>query len=536
MADYTLTVLDVVGIQDYIFGSNKLRENVGASQLVEAATSKWVAEALGVENLGAIQGPSPAGWTDTVSLVYRGGGNVVLLFRGESSGEMAHRVVSDLSRLVVTRAPGLELAVAHHGFEWSEPIGGRAGVYARLMDKLATTKQRRRSVPLLGQSVTLNCRSTGLPAVSFDPVENHPVSADIRAKVDPGALQAADQRLWKFLGSEVQREYAFRADFDKLGRSYGESSYLAVVHADGNGMGARFKELVEGFSEAKENGECLRALGILSQAVERAGQTALCETIAYLVNAFKDPRRNAAEDGLMALLHDLARDEEGRPVLPWRPLVFGGDDVTFVCDGRLGLGLAATYLQKFEEAAKELPDRKEPAYACAGVAVVKAHYPFARAYALSEQLAQSAKQVLRDAERAGSALDWHFAATGISGPLGDLRHRGYQTDAGHLTMRPVSLDEGGFGGEGWRSWLSFTTLTHTLTTHEDWKGRCNKIIGLREILRRGPEATKRYLTQYGMRQLPPTPQFGSDMREKGWDDGRCGYFDAIEALDFYLAL
>ncbi|RIK33022.1 MAG: hypothetical protein DCC57_25415 [Chloroflexi bacterium] len=38
---YTLTVVDLSGIQDYVFGSNRLAENVGASALVEQATHQW---------------------------------------------------------------------------------------------------------------------------------------------------------------------------------------------------------------------------------------------------------------------------------------------------------------------------------------------------------------------------------------------------------------------------------------------------------------------------------------------------------------
>ena len=41
-----VTVLDTTGIQPYIFGSNRLRENVGASYLVSQATDEWVKEVL----------------------------------------------------------------------------------------------------------------------------------------------------------------------------------------------------------------------------------------------------------------------------------------------------------------------------------------------------------------------------------------------------------------------------------------------------------------------------------------------------------
>ena len=42
MRKFTVTVLDTTGIQPYIFGSNRLRENIGASYLVSEATDDWV--------------------------------------------------------------------------------------------------------------------------------------------------------------------------------------------------------------------------------------------------------------------------------------------------------------------------------------------------------------------------------------------------------------------------------------------------------------------------------------------------------------
>lgn len=38
MTQFWLVIVDTTGIQSYIFGSNRLRENVGASYLVHQAT------------------------------------------------------------------------------------------------------------------------------------------------------------------------------------------------------------------------------------------------------------------------------------------------------------------------------------------------------------------------------------------------------------------------------------------------------------------------------------------------------------------
>jgi hypothetical protein len=110
-------------------------------------------------------------------------------------------------------------------------------------------------------------------------------------------------------------------------------------------------------------------------------------------------------------------------------LVYGGDDVTFVCDGRLGLALAALYLEKFEQ---HTASDDEQFFACAGVSIAKAHYPFARSYSLSNELCKSAKQLVRSNDQSASAIDWHLAASGLLGSLKEIRQREYHVPYGSV--------------------------------------------------------------------------------------------------------
>jgi len=558
MTDMALTVLDTTGIQEYIFGSNRLRENVVASYLVECATGTWVAETLPQpHNLTADlhvrdEAPLEAQTDRQAEVIYRGGGNVVILFRSHNPHQdaltLARETVGKLSRILLERAPGLHLAAAHAPFTWSQDaIGGENGVYVRVMQHLAQTKQRRRSsLGLTGQSVTLTCRSTGLPAVDHDPEEpTRPVSAAVAAKVDPDRRDEADARLKDLLSKakindETIEKYAFSRDFDDLGRAKGEISYIAVVHADANNMGQRFEAVLGKYVQARDNRRCVNALRNLSNSLNTAGATALQTTVRRMMDAFKEEHFQTFCTGLPTRR---TRDGQRKPVLPFRPLVFGGDDVTFVCDGRLGLTLAATYLEQFRQAAQKLSDGKQ-AYACAGIAIVKTHYPFARAYALCDDLCSSAKRFVRDIFPSGDgvALDWYFATTGITADLDDLRERYYQVpgipsqndqpEMGYLDMRPVVLD-----GPGWRTWHNFDQTVQTLLYAEAWRERRNKVIALREALRDGGAETERFRVMYGVDNLPRLDYVADHTyRRTGWIGDRCAYFDAIEALDCYLPL
>lgn len=579
MDEFVLTILDVSGIQDYIFGSNKLRENIGASHLVEQTGGRFLYEALnkaGIShNLVArdYENKNDIEITDRAledheqqqedheqqqaEVIYRGGGNIVALFLSEP---IAKKAVREISQRLLYDAPGLEIVATHYPLKDTPAIGGTDGAYNRLLAKLNCVKQQRSSsVPLLGLSVTLTCRSTGLPAVSFDK-EGRAISAEIEAKIK--FVKEANQRLRNFLRT-IADDYTFSDDFDDFGRSRGENSYVAVVHADGNGMGKRFKQLVDQYPNKDQNRACITALRGFSNAVEATGREALRTTVKRLVETLsvwglekhqfiKDLQHKKDE-----------QDGQRKYILPVRPLVFGGDDVTFVSDGRLGLALAAAYLKAFTQESRRvfdtlkrffeehnihLTDSKvlDPVYASTGIAIVKTHYPFRRAYGLSDDLCSNAKSELRKHKREhASALDWHFATTGITASLGEIRSRDYQSKeggnlskkGGNLTMRPVTLDKPGIEEEEpWRTWQNFTTLVDTFKNKEPWCDRHNKVVALREALREGSSAVERFRTNYSVALLPELASGSNQIQRTGWSHKRCGYFDAIEALDLYLPL
>ena len=128
MARYTVTVVDTTQIQDYVFGSNRLQENIGASELVRLATGEWALKAVmdvAAENNVA----DPVGKknfkieeiTDAkaAEVIYSGGGNMVVIFSDE---DMAQRFAGKLTRKVLQCAPELSLVIAHdNNFIWDRP-------------------------------------------------------------------------------------------------------------------------------------------------------------------------------------------------------------------------------------------------------------------------------------------------------------------------------------------------------------------------------------------------------------------------------
>lgn len=573
MMERTLTLLEITGIQPYIFGSNQLAQNIGASELVARATTRKV-----VDTLQELQWSSNIYWKDDdtifgpgvqyntnslgdnlrVEVVYAGGGNAMLLFREMQD---ARNFIRKLTRYLVENAPGLRLVAAHSTYNHATNI--LSDVHHALRGTLAHRKHDHAvSAPLLGLGVTATCVYTGLPAIGFDDDErivgrdavekiqqysgayqHRHIAAEVAAKLK--AERAGKRRLDSVL-PQVKGDfgYDFIYDFDEIG-DHDESSYIAVVHADGNRMGERFDEIRHANTSANKNDDYIKALRDFSLKIRRRAKRALSETVDYLFASLDSGDGNGRFGGVVRT----PRNRSGDPVLPFRPIVFGGDDITFVCDGRLGLDLAAYYLKAF--CREDDPDERlvgGPVSARAGVAVVKTHYPFSRAYDLAEELARQAKSAIstfNPQKKQSMVIDWHFATTGMLFPIAEIRKKEYQDNKDRsLLMRPVTLDT---NATTWRTWKTFRSLVDTFQhggqnddDHDDngnkWQGMRNKVLALREALREGETAVELFLAMHSQVDELPTIEGKPDMALRGWQAGECGYFDAIEAIDFFVSL
>jgi hypothetical protein len=549
-----LVVVDTMQIQPYIFGSNRLRENVGASYLVDVATRDWAFKAVkdavpGETNIGSDNELIDDAWIENgldAEVLYAGGGNFVVLFGGddERAEKIAKEFNARLSEHVLREAPGLQLAIAGLKVSWHEDAL-RARLY-EVFHMLAVQKRKHAwSAPLLGLSVTASCRSTSLPATGLVPgIRGEPgylASDEIQAKVNVAWPQGsdtslADERLQKVIGRAG--EYRYPADFEDMGATPGEYSHIAIVHADGNGMGQHMRDISAPYKTKDKNRAFVLAVRDFSISVQEASRQALKAVLDRLKRAIDESGGTSIvhpnED--MSIEIKLASGKNGY-YIPFRPIVFGGDDVTFVCDGRLGLSLATMYLQEFKQrtAAANLGENDGGLTACAGAAIVKSHYPFARAYALAEELTRSAKSYRTDEKIAGSCLDWHFALSGLGGSITEIRNREYKVRAGDwLTLRPVTLATNPKHSQ--RAWLVVSEGIKAFQK-EEWAGRRNKIKALRDALREGPAAVEHFRTAFNKGdELPEVLPGMGGWPSTGWHGQYCGYFDAIELVDWFVPL
>jgi hypothetical protein len=447
-----------------------------------------------------------------------------------------------LSAELLCHAPGLTVVMAVESFDWQTSL---VVALEKVMQQLAEKKKWRvGNQALLGLSVTAACQSTGLPAnindfVPWGDLEaeaRRTISAEVYAKQqqnrDAKARLHNELMVAQALTADERHllaQFDFPDDFDDLGRTKGEESYIGVVHADGNSIGKRLAEIADTCKElcGDDNRHYIKQLRQFSDEANHAGLAALREVILAVATWYND-------EGGEQPAH--VANGNGKNYLPIRPIVFGGDDVTFVCDGRIALQCAQLFLTAF---GRQTILGKQ-AIAGAGVAIVKVHYPFALAYHLAEALTKSAKAAY---QRQEPALDWHLAQSGLFGGLDEIRRQEYGNAQHHsLLMRPLTLAS---PTPHWQSWQNFTVLLSAFqqeqevpTTHssvsvagETWSR--SKLMELRSALREALEAentTAVELFTQRYRSLPPVAQTQPASQLTGWQDYQCVYYDAIEML------
>lgn len=522
MAQYLLSLIETSSIQGFIFGSNNLRENIGASELVRLATAGWAVATLGQVTPRHNVDPDTekflvgqrieAGQLDA-EVIFMGGGGMAVLFAGDDPDTLAKDFVYRLSRQVVLSAPGLGITATHIPVDFDGD-----SLYDKKLEAQVLIQQAAHpgSVPVLGLGVTVADTSTGWPTIDFTSgAVREPASAQRLAKME--AADDATRRLRNSLAQVHQAGYRFTDNLDELGGKPGEESYIAVVHIDGNGMAERRQQIEKEFVGKKgsaTNRAYIEVTRTFSEKLKEAGNQALQKMIGEVL-----PYAPPASD---------------RPVFPVRPIVYGGDDTTWVCDGPLGLELAVLYLQAFEQ--QQLSDGR-PGYASAGVAIVKKHYPFSRAYQLSEELRGAARDRVKAVlnSKYGSAIDWHITAGGLLGDLESIREREYRVDKDELTMRPLLV---GLDDQDHRDWGAFLKVWSEFNQRE-WRQSRNKRAALRDVLRQGENAVEQFRHAYGKNGQPlELPQVGKPsvgangwIPQKGESPKRCLHFDALEALD-----
>lgn len=418
-----LVLIETSGNQNYIFATNKLRENVGASELISNVGKK-----VGEVAKEAARNASEQSGSGKVDLIVATSGKALLLV---PELETAKRIVGEVTQHFLKEAPGLDVRGAICEV-------GQKHIHQVVKDVHRRHEQLRVCVPgpverFQRLPVVAECSTSGLPAARCER-QRGPGELGEFSAVSWAKRQAAEQG-WERL-RDMAGGIPLARSLDQLDRLE-EVEWLAVVHADGNGFGKmflNFDRLVKALTSSDDNEIYKRLLHDFSKSLDEIAKAAFQSALEVVFELWQQ--------------RQVARATPGK-FLPVVPLVVGGDDLTVVCDGKLAIPFTTAYLQAFEEqTAKEgvvgdLAEKRETPIrrlgACAGVAIIKPHFPFYAAYGLAEELLKSAKVVKSKLnDWPCSALDVHVLYDASGPELKRIRTE-WTLDGDHtlLTSRPL---------------------------------------------------------------------------------------------------
>jgi len=405
-------VIETGANQRYVFSSNRRRQNIGASELIRRLGEEWVPESA-----------NRCGLTEE-ELVISSSGRALLL----CTPDKARAVIREVTMRALQEAPGLQA----WGTVCSVPVGEAP---AASLDRVYREHAAARSL-IPGPEV----RDARLPILAADSFYGQPVASvesrngaierfGRRASSADAAALDARRRLARRLDDELRgsseagnaeiEHPASAALLDEASLRRGEDvvddGRVAVVHADGNGIGALFMSL--GSLPAEDFAPRTRDL---SKALDAITWAALARAVDETHQAL-NPHLRESEPSSVDATSAQVDAMPPRTVTGWiLPVLVGGDDLTVIVAGRAAYRFTVAFLRAFEAAAaandtitgllddlRGTPGAPDRLTAAAGIAAVDSHHPFSHAYELSEELCNSAKRTVRALDKPRSALDVH---------------------------------------------------------------------------------------------------------------------------------
>lgn len=456
-APQAIFAFDAKGIQGFVFRTDKLKQMIGASELIAGLSDHVLTTAL--RHLGFVEN------TDWIRL-RRSGGAVRLLFLAKNK---ADELAGIWPLIASCFAPGLHVVTTV------------VEITTGVLDALeATERDLRRKMQLLDADLPeagplgIRNRRSGLPATT---AANEFADASTSRKL--AATPDAQANLLRgLIGSSSPAAVPPRAgfspgqiwpvEFDDIVAN-GES-YLAVVHADGNGVGQFVIALIKQLRRKTEP-EQIACYADFSEGLARASRGALAEALKPILRDWEDEKEACR------------RAHKPAPKIPLRPLICAGDDLTVVLRGSDALRFTSDYLRAFERTAGNLLSEDSlkglslsALKACAGIAYVHRQHPFARAYGVAESLAAFAKV---ETQRLHSALAFVRLTDTTPESFHQVLDEQLTLATGsRLTMNPYLVNTSGPGShKSVRELMGLATLFSEIQKNRIPRGSFREVIG-----------------------------------------------------------
>jgi len=209
----------------------------------------------------------------------------------------------------------------------------------------------------------------------------------------------------------------------------GQDQFLALIKADGDGMGAMVSRLKWG-----ELAAALK-LGSAEEALER---------FSTRVDEVQNEALKAAVDGRL-----VGQDGRGK-FFPVVPIIRAGEDTAILCRRDLAMTVALCFGEEYAQRAADDPilqtalevsGTKEKLTLSFGVLFAKQGYPFEVMWELAEELLHNAKTARKRRKVREGLIDFFWFASSGRADIKSLRSASSISEDGKLFTRPWTLQE-----------------------------------------------------------------------------------------------
>ncbi len=298
----------VQGIQEFIFKTNKLKEIIGASKIVE--------------DMDKIDFQEKYNLKEKPEKLLQAAGNIRLRFNNKEDLE---KVVKNFPKDIMLEAYGITISQA----------------------VVSDTNDYKKDSMELERKLKIQRNKVSLPLdFYFNILKQNPRTA--LPLINKEEDKATAQKIEKF---EVYAKKESKNTIFNIEDLSNNKNKIAIIHADGNGLGNIVKELDEN--------EIIKFSEKLDKATKEA----------YKI----------ASEGISQI----------------RKVILGGDDLTVIIDANEALKFTKIFLEEFEKNTKRIYKNYDLT-ACAGITYCNEKYPFHYAVKLAEELCSYAKKDSKD--------------------------------------------------------------------------------------------------------------------------------------------
>ncbi|MFA7090825.1 MAG: hypothetical protein WC149_03115 [Arcobacteraceae bacterium] len=300
----------VQGIQEFIFKTNKLKEIIGASKIVE--------------ELDNIEFKKEYALSEEPEVLLKAAGNIRLVFQNKEDLE---KVVRSFPKVMMLNAYGITISQA-------VVVLNDYKKDSKELEKRLKIQRNKVSAPLdFHFNILKQNPRTALPLVKDD---------------EDKATSQKTEKFQEFADEQKRKDRETIFNIEELSN---DKNKIAIIHADGNGLGNIVKELNK------------KEIVQFSKDLDKATKE------AYEI----------ASGGIENI----------------RKVILGGDDLTVIIDANEALGFTKKFLEEFEKNTQKIY-KDYDLTACAGITFCNEKYPFHYAVKLAEDLCKYAKNDSKD--------------------------------------------------------------------------------------------------------------------------------------------